>query len=520
MRWTRAALLAATLSVLVTTACGAGPSDRPAVAVEHPHDAGAAQTTPSSAPALPAPEVPKTDLAWHDCTASTFSQLSLGAPPTGLILECAEYTTQTDVSGNVTGNFRNAAMRARYDRTPKDVAPLILTSGADRSSTATLAGLAAGPNSAILASRPIVAVDRRGIGSSQPITCMTDPDRKALADQDQFTHGGTDPVDAVAASAQNATTTCLDFLTPAQGAFDAAHAADDIEQLRKQFQVDHIALMGTGTGSGVALSYARKYGDHLSRLVLDSPQAVGQDQAGRTELSVKGAEAALTAWAQQCTALQCSLGADPHAAVIDLVKRAGNGEFGDLSVSALVTALRGYLSDPMAQGNSQVTQFADALSALGRGDRGPIGGYVQRAAAAVVTDGQFVNRCSDNTQPATPDRAKQLEATWSTQYPVFGKVAAINLMVCANWPSANPVPALEKFSLPTLVIGGSADPVTGQDGRPSVTGALGAAGATTSTLVWQGWGHPTFAHSGCAQQAVGDYLKDGTLPADGTACPA
>ena len=70
------------------------------------------------------------------------------------------------------------------------------------------------------------------------------------------------------------------------------------------------------------------------------------------------------------------------------------------------------------------------------------------------------------------------------------------------------------------VLGGSADPVVGQDGRPTVTGALGAAGARTSTVVWQGWGHPTFAHSGCAQQSLADYLKDATLPADGTACPA
>ncbi|MGW5111340.1 alpha/beta fold hydrolase [Nocardia sp. NPDC004123] len=520
MRWTRAALLASTLSILVTTACGAGPSNRPAVAVEQPHQAGVATSTAPADATPPAPEVPKADLAWKDCTAPTLNLLSLGAPPQGLVLECAEYTSQVDVAGNVAGNFRNAAMRARYDRTPKDAAPLILTSGSDRSSTATLAGLAAGPASALLAARPIIAVDRRGIGSSQPVTCMTDPQRKAIADQTQFTRGATDAVDTMSTAGRDATVACLDFLAPAQATFDAPHAADDLEQLRKQLQVDHLALLGTGTGTNVALSYARKYGQHLGRLVLDSPQGVGTDANGRAEQRVKGQEAALTAFGQRCASLNCSLGSDPRAAVVDLMIRAGAGQLGDLSASALVTTLSGFLGDSRATGNAQITEFADALSALGKGDHVPITPFLLRAAAGIATDGQFVNRCSDNHEPSTPDKAKELETTWGTQYPVFGKVAAIDLMACSAWPAATPMPLPDKLNLPVLVLGGSADPVTGQDGRPTVTGALGAAGARTATVVWQGWGHPTFAHSGCAQQSLADYLKDATLPADGTACPA
>ncbi|MFF2551330.1 alpha/beta hydrolase [Nocardia sp. NPDC058058] len=520
MRWTRAALLASTLSILVTTGCAAGPSDRPAVAVERPHQGISEPTTAPTDSAPPPPEVPKTDLAWHDCTVPTFNLLSLGAPPTGLILECAEYSTQVDIAGAVGGNFRNAAMRARYDRTPKDVAPLVLTSGSDRSSTATLASLAAGPSGSLLAARPIVAVDRRGIGSSQPVSCLTNDIRRTIADQAQFTHGTADPVDAVAKASQDATIACLDFLSPAQGTFDAAHAADDIEQLRKQWQVDHIAVMGTGSGATVAMSYARKYGDHLGRLVLDSPQAVGLDAIGRAEQRVRGAEAALTAFAGKCAALKCSLGGDPRAAITTLVNRAGNGEFGDLSAAALVTTLNGFLGDPRNQGNPQVTEFADALSALGRGDRGPITPLVQRQTTAIANDGEYVNRCSDNHEPATPVRAKDLATQWGAKYQVFGKVAAIDLMACTAWPAPAVTALPEKFSMPVLVLGGEADPVAGVDSRPSVTGALGAAGARTATVVWQGWGHPTFAHSGCAQQTVTDYLKDAKLPQDGTACPA
>ncbi|MRH92892.1 alpha/beta fold hydrolase [Nocardia sp. SYP-A9097] len=520
MRWTRAALLASTLSIVVTTGCAAGPSDRPAVAVERPH-AGIVETStaPTDTPP-PAPEVPKTDLAWHDCTVPTFNLLSLGTPPNGLILECAEYSTQVDISGAVGGNFRTAAMRARYDRTPKDVAPLVLTSGSDRASTATLAALAAGPSGSLLAARPIVAIDRRGIGSSQPVSCLTNEIRRTIADQAQFTHGTADPVDTVAKASQDATIACLDFLSPAQGTFDAAHAADDIDQLRKQWQVDHIALMGTGSGATVAMSYARKYGEHLGRLVLDSPQAVGLDSIGRAEQRVRGAEAALTAFAQKCVALKCSLGGDPRAAITDLVNRAGNGGFGDLSAAALVTTLNGFLGDPRNLGNPQITEFADALSALGHGDQGAITPLVLRETSTIANDGEYVNRCSDNHEPATPGRAKELAAQWGAKYQVFGKVGAIDLMACSAWPTPTSTALPEKLDHPVLVIGGEADPVAGIDSRPSVTGALGKAGARTATVVWQGWGHPTFAHSGCAQQTVTDYLKDAKLPQDGTACPA
>ncbi|WP_227981060.1 alpha/beta hydrolase [Nocardia spumae] len=520
MRWTRAALLASSLTVLLTTACGAGPSQRPGVAVEHPHGgSGPATSTSAAAAAPPQAQVPTTDLSWHDCAAPTFNLLGTGAPPAGVIFECAEFSSPIDSGGSVLGTFRIAAVRARTPQTPADAAPLVVTSGGDRSTTATVAGLVSGPGAEILASHPLVGVDRRGIGSSQPIDCLPDDIRQGLADNGQFAPGG-DKVDAMATLSQNATIACQDFLQPYQGTFDAPHAADDIEQLRKQWQVDRIDLLGTGNGSRVALGYAAKYGDHLARLVLDSPEPSGTDAVTRTEQQVKGAEAALTGFARRCADLGCSLGPDPRAAITDLVGKAGSGQLGELSASALTTTITGFLGDPRADQPAHTTELADALSAAGRGDRGPLQGLVTREAAAIGSDGQFVSRCSDNQQPATPDRAKQLENDWGAKYPVFGRTGATGLMECSAWPAAQAPKQPGAFALPVLVLGTTADPVVGGEGRSSVTGALGAAGARTSTVQWQGWGHPVFTHSGCAQQNITAYLKDATLPADGTACPA
>lgn len=511
-------LASSAVIVLLAAACGAGPSNRPGIAEARPHGGGSAPSTTPAASAPPAAETPKTDLGWKDCAAATFNLLGLGAPPPGLIFECATYDAPIDVGGTVLGSFKIGAVRARLPQTPAGAAPVVLTSGDDRSSTAALAGLAAGPAAAVLAAHPVVAVDRRGVGSSQPVNCMPDDTRRGLADAGQNTGGN--PVDVVAKLSQDATIACTDFLQPFQNTYDAGHAADDLDQLRKQWQVDHIALLGTGDGTRVALSYAARYGEHLARLVLDSPVAAKADSLTHAEQRVKGSEAALSAFAQQCAAAGCSLGADPRGAIVALVNRAGAGQLGDVSAGGLLTALAGFLGEPRTDQSAHVAELADALSAAGRGDSGALDQLVQREQAALGSDGQFVSTCSDNQQPATPDRAKQLEINWAGQYPVFGKIAAAELMACTAWPAPDPQQLPTTLPLPVLVLGNNANPVVGGDARPSVTGALGTAGANTSTVTWQGWGYPVFTHSSCIQQNLVSYLKDATLPADATVCPA
>ncbi|MEU4319446.1 alpha/beta hydrolase [Nocardia fluminea] len=517
MRWTRAAATAATLSIMLA-GCGAGPSDRPVVAVERP-GAGGAQTEAPAPQDLAKAEVPKTDLAWRDCTAATLSSLDFGPAPAGLVLDCAEFSTPIDTAGTVLGTFRAGAVRARLPQTPTDAPPLVLTSGSDRSSASTLAGLAIGPNSALLAAQPIVAVDRRGIGASQPIDCIPAQLRAVMTDLGQTGVGNADQVGAVAGFSQDATIACRDFLQPYEGTFDAPHAADDIEQLRKQWQVDKINVLGAGNGAKVALSYARRYGDHLARLVLDAPEPVGADATTMAEARVTGAEAALTAFAQRCKAANCALGADPRAAVLALMNKANSGGLGDISAADLSTALTGFLSSPRGDQANRVTALADVLAAADRGDRGPLSALVAREAAAITSDGEFVNRCTDSQQPPTADKARELAETWASKYPVFGRNAAIGLMVCSAWPVSTAAPLPSELDLPVLVFAGVADPIVG-GAAASVTGALGSAGARHATMTWQGWGHPVITHSGCAQKAVNDYLAEGKLPADGGACPA
>ncbi len=270
MRRTRVLTVGIVVLGTMTAACGAGPSVRPDVAVVQEADGRATPTgeDPALAPELP---VPARDLDWRDCTADTLAAQQLPPGPTGLVLECAQLPAAIDATGTVPGSFPLDVLRARLAQTPTDAAPLVMTTGADMPSSGALAALSTGSLAELVASRPIVAVDRRGLGASQPIECIFGADRRALADHGQFGRTGDGP-ERVAELGRQATIACTDYLQPQELLFDAAHAADDLEQLRTTWGVDRIGVLGIGNGATVALAYASKYPTTLGRLVLDSPR--------------------------------------------------------------------------------------------------------------------------------------------------------------------------------------------------------------------------------------------------------
>lgn len=500
------------------TACGAGPSIRPDVAVVE--QGGGSAPTSDRAPDAPPLQAPVRDLAWADCTTATITRLGLGAVPDGVVLECAGYTAPVDTTGSASGTIEVGALRARLTATPADAAPLVLTSGSDVASSTTLAALADGPAAGLLERHPIVAVDRRGIGSSTPIDCGRAFDRRALADLGQD-DGATDSrVERVAEASRQATTACTDTLHPAELAFDTAHAAEDLEQLRRTWQVDRLGLIGTGNGAAVTLAYAARYPDRVGRLVLDSPPATTAAAATAAEQRVQGQEAALTAFSRRCAALECSLGPDPTDAVIALRDRAAAGDLGTISASALLTTITAFLGSPRSDQPDRVRELSDILAAAGRGDLAPLSVSAADADAAVRTDGQFIARCSDGQQWPGPGRVRELQAEWAGRYPTFGSDAALGLLRCSAWPTMPPPALPSSIPVPVLVLSGAGDPVVGSAGLPTVTGTLTSAGATWAGVTWEGYGHPVTTHSDCARQILSRYVESGVLPPNASMCPA
>ena len=282
-------------------------------------------TTGKKADGPPAIEAPKNDLSWRNCTSQVFSDSAVQPLP-GVTLDCATYDADLDSINGATGSMSIGVVRARSAQTPEDAGPLVMTTGSDLPTSVQLPVWLSRAGADVLKSHPIVAVDRRGMGTSSSIDCRDLFDRQEMLDQAQF-QSGDDPVANLGAITMTATTSCTDTIAPGDSAYDNAHAAEDIERLRSTWDVPSIALLGIGNGAQVALAYAGSHPGKVARLVLDSPLPLGIAAEGATEQRVKGEQTALDAFASQCAATNCPLAPDPKAAVDALLAaaRAGNG---------------------------------------------------------------------------------------------------------------------------------------------------------------------------------------------------
>ena len=476
-------------------------------------------STQNKADGPPAIEAPKNDLSWRNCTSQVFSDSAIEPLP-GVILDCATYDADLDSISGATGSVSIGVVRARSAQTPDDAGPLIMTTGSDLPTSVQLPVWLSRAGADVLKSHPIVAIDRRGMGMSSAIDCRDLFDRQEMLDQAQF-QSGDDPVANLGAITMTATTSCTDTIAPGDSAYDNAHAAEDIERLRSTWDVPAIALLGIGNGAQVALAYASSHPGKVARLVLDSPLPLGIGQEAATEQRVKGEQAALDAFAKQCAASNCPLGADPKAAVDALLAdaRAGNGPSG-AAVASVADAIATALAYPRGDRTAATNSLASAIAAARSGDVNQMNNLITQAENLRQTDGQFVNTCSDALNRPTPDRVRELVVAWPKLYPQFGAVGALSMVKCLNWPSGTAPQEPKNLKIPVLLLGVQNDPIVGNEGVAQVAATVINAGTSSKRVIWQGIGHGASIYSDCALGPVIGYVDSGNLPPTDTYCPA
>jgi len=243
-------------------------------------------------------------------------------------------------------------------------------------------------------------------------------------------------------------------------------------------------------------------------------EAAAEDQA-------KAQQSSLDAFAVQCVAVNCSLGPDPKGAVDALLGAAREGRGpGGTAVSVLTNAIVTALGYPSGDRIGSTVKLANALSAARTGDLNPLNSLINQAEAVRLTDGQFVNGCSDALNRPTPDRVRELVVAWGKTYPQFGAVAALNLVKCLNWPSGSAPKDPKNLTIDVLLLGVQNDPIAGAQGVPATGATMINAGATSKRVMWQGIGHGAAVYNGCAMPPLLDYLKTGKSPAVDIFCPA
>ncbi|HEY0952160.1 alpha/beta hydrolase, partial [Nocardioides sp.] len=375
----------------------------------------------------------------------------------------------------------------------------------------------------------IVGFDPRGTGESDPVDCLSDDDL------DAYLAGDPDPDTPQEVADYEGWVDALGRGCAERSGALAAHvttieAARDMDVLRAALGESTMTYFGASYGTKLGATYADLFPDRVGRLVLDG--AVDLSISSR-ELSIEqaaGFETALRAYVSNCVEQTdgCFLGdtvdagLDRIRAFIDSVDAhplpaggdreldVGNAFYGIVLPlysrdywTILSQALRiGFQGD-----GSVLLRLSDLYTSRGTD------GYTDNSSEAI-----YVISCLDDPYAITADQVPANLADFERASPTFGSVFAWGLTTCGGIQvrsTERPREVRAAGAAPIVVIGTTRDPATPYDWAVHLAHQL-ASGVLISR---DGDGHTGY-NSGneCVDEAVEDYLVDGTVPEDGLSC--
>ncbi len=537
-----AALAVLVVAVLALAGCAVGPSQRPPVATINsdapsgpPPGSSSAPTPPPAALPPLAPSVPA--VTFTECTAPVVAELGGPAVLGGRDLRMGCATVPVG-GGFATGSSASAA---EVDVTRVTLGPAsaaatvpiaVLGDPGRRTGTDAAVRLAARGPADLLAGRALYGVDVRG-SSGTAVDCVTPTTRAALDDADP---AAADPVALapLAAAASSAARTCSQLLEDSLTDFTTATDADDLEEVRQAIGARQLNAVGLGGGASTLARWAQAHPGSQGRLVLDALPDPTAAEPVESDQRAAAARAGLDAFATACVSGgACPLGADPRAAVTDLVGRlraaplppaaTATGPVPDrpLTAGTVVTVLVDRLGEP-----DSWPALATALAAARAGDpagilalaeaREGVGGSSATGADDAGYDLGLVQTCNDDANRQTLDQVGAAVRRAAAGDPVFGGWFAQRPLACASWPVPTQAPApLAGTPTPTLLLGTAADPAV-----PLAESQRVAAGMQGAVLVsWLGAGHGAFPGTPCIAGVVEDFLVGGAIPREETVCP-
>lgn len=507
----RAAL--ALLAVSVLTACSAGPSTRPVIAVKGEENQPVDQSALAGPqPVPPLDEYKKDSLAWAPCNEQMKDRLGANLPQGDQTYECARMTVVLDPPGRPgRGTLGIALMRVGTGKS----ALVVVNDPGGEPGTVKAARLAASLPKDLLSTYTIIGVDRRGTGRSDGISCVPQATRAQLVEYDPAETEQSNLVVAAGEASQE----CVLDLEGRLTAFDSWRAAADLERLRDYLGTDRLNAIGLGEGSRVITTYAQRYPNRIGRIVLDGAPDPTLDQVGVLESRAVAAEATFDEFAKDCKTRGCALAnprEDVKALLTQLRTTRVRGEYVDLTPGSALNAVLAGLTD-----RSRWPALADAVVKARAGDASGLFAFLDPLVNDLEEnpprfDAGLVIGCNDTATRIPPDRVKALAADWQSKHALFGAVFARQLLHCNPFPP----PKAEKLdplkSAPPIVVLSTAnDPATPAPGTEHTAQRLPG----SALIGWQGSGHGALALSGCATTAVRDYLIDAKVPSNGTVCP-
>ena len=376
----------------------------------------------------------------------------------------------------------------------------------------------------------VVAVDPRGVGSSEPLDCLSDKDLYALYADDQT------PDDQGEARKFDKDWTEFGSKCRAESGGLAAHmtteeTARDFDVVRDALKAKTFDWFGYSYGARLGATYATLFPDKVGRMVLDGAEDPSLEFVEAFLIQSKGFEVALRSYVEDCVQQPtCPLGSDTDAGIRKVVSVLESLDAEPLKTSDADRPLTQGMAEwglgyPL-YAKASWPDLTKALAAAFKGDGTPLRTLGDDYLYYLPEDGTFADNgmeafplisCLDAEGRVTAEEAPVHVERFAKESPVFGKGMAWSLAWCAGIPESDH-PQIDidaQGSAPIVVMGTTRDPATPYEQSIALAKQLGSAVFVTR----EGDGHTAYdMGNGCIDKLVDTYLARGTVPKDKTVC--
>jgi pimeloyl-ACP methyl ester carboxylesterase len=484
------------------------------------------------------------------CTAQTVAEVEPGSPaapsPDGL----QDYYEQDLRWSACGGDFECATLRVPRDyETPsaaddfllelvrlpasgERIGSLVVNPGGPGGSGveyARAARVIASPE--VLQAYDIVGFDPRGVGSSDPVDCLTDAELDALIEADPMPDTDAETAELVALT-EDVGAGCQSRSPEIYGWVDTVSAAKDMDVLRAALGEEQLDYLGKSYGTALGSVYAEQFPANVGRFVLDGALPVDLSSEEISRGQAAGFELALQRFVADCLPRDdCPLSGDDVAAGVQEIQAFLRGldatalpatRDRELTEALGVTAVLYYLYFPpndwalLRQGLKEAFGGDGALLLAmldQRLERDP-------ATGAYRNNGQeafYAVSCLDRPVRSVA-QIEQDADTWAVESPTFGPFLAWSDAICAQWPQpavSEPRAVAAEGAGPILVVSTQYDPATPYEWGQRMAESL----ADAALVSFNGDGHTAYRNgSACVDEAVDAFLLRGEVPSQDPRC--
>jgi pimeloyl-ACP methyl ester carboxylesterase len=487
------------------------------------------------------------------CTASTSASAAAGSGGSGLTAgapadlakfygqtlgwsacdngyQCAELSVPLDYADPGGTAIKLAVVRKQATDQAHRLGSLVVNPGGPGGSGLTYATSGDVADTTVLARYDLVGFDPRGVGKSNPVSCLTD------SQMDQFVDTPPDPTTPAQVSraeqesqlfAQQCSTKSGTLLAHV-GTVDAAR---DMDVLRAALGDRKLTYLGKSYGTFLGATYAQEFPQNVGRVVLDGAidPSLSAEQENLTQAASFDKE--LHLFLADCvTQSDCPFAStDPNAAYTQLKTWVDGLEANPITGDGTRKVDEAYALTGISVAMYDQSWWPDLRIALASAFKGD-GSTLLRMADAYNDrqSGHFIDNevaanyavnCVDHPDEATS--AAQIQAqlpAFEKAAPFFGAMVDWSSLPCAYWkarPTDTPHRISASGTAPILVVGTTNDPATPYAWAQSLAGQLSGA----RLLTMNGDGHTAYRRgSSCIDDAVDAFFLQGSLPGSGTVC--